>query len=370
MVGRVSAFADPEIIKMATRDFVPVCADDWYQRRRDDAEGKFFLAAADQARKSPNGGTRQGIYTLTADGTVLAYKNAGNSADVTREQLKTALAKFRRLPADRRAPGAVTVPDHGPVDPKYGRSPPDGGLIVRTHARILDERDGAYCKGTCEFTGGASASRDFLWLTAADVRTLAPADPTVGARYPVPPDVAERVLRFHLVDNTRGEPPFWARDQIRRSELVLTVMAAGPDAVDLRLDGTALLATDPDPAEARRGYEVRLRGELRYRPKVGTFDRLEIAAVGEHWGEGAYTERGAAGAIDTRSGVPPGRSGPPGRPRDPARGPLAGRLPTARFADPAGCRCRIRETFPGSGGDDCSPQGVAFAAAQSIAATR
>ena len=292
MVGRVSAFADPEIIKMATTEFVPVSADDWYQRRRTDAEGKFFISVADQARKSSNGGTRQGIYTLTADGTVLAYKNAGNSADVTREQLKTALAQFRQLPADRRTPGAVTIEDRGPVDPQYGRTPPKGGLIVRTHARILDEKDGAYCKGSCEFTGGASAARDFLWLTAADVKALAPADPTVGVTYPVPPAVVERMLRFHLVDNTRGEPPFWKTDEIRQSKLTLTVIAATPNAVDLRLDGTALMATDADPQEARRGYDVRVRGELRYRPNAGTFDRFEVAAVGDHWGEGAYT-RGA-----------------------------------------------------------------------------
>ena len=63
------AFADPEIVRMAREDFVPVAADDWYERRRNDAEGDFFRRVADQGpRKGEGGSTRQGIYCLTADG--------------------------------------------------------------------------------------------------------------------------------------------------------------------------------------------------------------------------------------------------------------------------------------------------------------
>src|SRR5439155_8322714 len=102
---------------MASSDYVPVAADDWYQRRRDDAEGRFFRQVADQGpRKGEGGSTRQGIYCLTADGKLLAYKNAGQDADVMREVLREGLAAWRRLPADRRRPGAVPVPDAGEHD--------------------------------------------------------------------------------------------------------------------------------------------------------------------------------------------------------------------------------------------------------------
>ena len=53
---------------MAKEDFVAVSADDWYERRRQDAVGAFFRKVADQGpRKGAGGGTRQGIYCLTAD---------------------------------------------------------------------------------------------------------------------------------------------------------------------------------------------------------------------------------------------------------------------------------------------------------------
>ena len=289
----MSAFSDKDIIRMATEDFVPVTADDWYQRRRQDAEGEFFRKMASQGpRKGEGGSTRQGIYVLTADGELLSYKNAGQLADITRDELKRALDKFKKLPEARRAPKAVEVGDPGKPDPRYTRTPPPGGLIVRAHTRILDRVDGEFCKGACKTTGGDAAARDFLWLTQGEVRSLAPARAEVGFTYDVPKAVADRIVRFHLVDYTRGEPPFWTREQVRRAKLTLTVVKASPDGVELRLDGDALLATDADPAKADRGYEVRLRGDLRYLPTKQTLDRFDVAAVGEHWGDSPLT-RGA-----------------------------------------------------------------------------
>ena len=57
MVGRALAFSDPEIIRMAAKDFVPVTGDDWYRRRSRDAEGEFFRKVAAQGprkRMGPN----------------------------------------------------------------------------------------------------------------------------------------------------------------------------------------------------------------------------------------------------------------------------------------------------------------------------
>jgi hypothetical protein len=293
VAGRAFAFADPEIIALARTKFVPVCADDWYQRRRKDAEGEFFRKVADQGpRKGEGGSTRQGIYCLTADGELLAYKNAGQLVKETRDQLTRALRKWAALPAGRRDPGAVTVPPHGPPDPAYARTVPAGGLVVRVHARILERKGGDLVRGSCEFAGGDKAARDFLWVTADEVKRLAPPAAAVGTRYPVPAKVAERILRFHLLDNTRGEPSAWGKEDVRAQELTLTVTAAAADAVDLRLDGSAVLATAADADRADRGYDVRLLGTLRYRPGKGTFDRFEAAALGEHWGVGTYTGKG------------------------------------------------------------------------------
>src|SRR5215471_16445238 len=115
---------------MATQDFVPVTADDWYQRRREDAEGEFFRKVANQGpRKGAGGSTRQGIYCLTASGKLLAYRNH-QDPKVMLQVLRDALARWQKSPADERKPGAVKVADASQVDARYARTPPEGGLVL------------------------------------------------------------------------------------------------------------------------------------------------------------------------------------------------------------------------------------------------
>ena len=279
---------------MATEDYVPVVGDDWYQRRRKDAEGAFFLKVADQGpRKGAGGSTRQGIYCLTADGELLAYKNAGQAPDVMREVLEQGLRKWSRLPESRRAPGAVKVENPGRVDRQFDRTPPKNGLIVNVHARLLDrDEKGELCDAECEEGNGDDASRDHLWLTEAEWKSLIPARPKQGASQPVPPAIAQRIARFHLIDNPRGEPPMWNHDEIRKSDLRLTVIEATRERTRLQLDGTVLLSTGADAETAERGYDAQLLGFIDYDAKARRIDRFDVVAIGEHWGQGAFT-RGA-----------------------------------------------------------------------------
>jgi hypothetical protein len=276
---------------MTKQDYVPVTGDDWYQRRREDAEGRFFRQVADQGpRKGEGGSTRQGIYMFTASGKLLAYKNAGQAPDVMRDVLRKGLAEWRRLPASERRPGGVAVEKIPKLDARYSRRPPTGGLIVDVYARILDrDSQGELCRGTCQTPGGEKAARDHLWLTEAEWKSLVPSNPKKGDQFPLPQGIAERVLRYHLVDNTRGEPNYWTKDEIRSSQLTLTVEEATPISVQLRLNGSALLATAADAERADRGYQVNLTGYVTYDAAQKSISRFDIVAVGVHWGSGRYT---------------------------------------------------------------------------------
>ncbi|MSR55209.1 MAG: hypothetical protein EXS09_18260 [Gemmataceae bacterium] len=275
---------------MATEDYVPVAADDWYQRRRDDAEGKFFRDVSNQGpRKNDTGATRQGIYCFTADGKLLTYKNAGQAPDVMRETLRQGLREWKKLPEERRKPGSVKVDDLDKSDARYTRTPPPGGLIVNVYTRILDRDMGEFCKGTCKTLGGDKAARDHLWLTESEWKGLVPTEPKKGDKNPLPAKVAERILRFHLTDNTRGEPPMWRREDIRSQELTLTVEEVTPSTIRLRLDGSALLATNADAAKADRGFDVRLLGYIQFDRTKKLIKKFSVVAVGDHWGHGAFT---------------------------------------------------------------------------------
>jgi hypothetical protein len=289
----VLTFADANVIRLAQEQFVPVAADDWYQRRRQDAEGQFFRKVADQGpRKGEGGSTRQGIYVCTASGQLLAYRNHHDPA-VMRGVLEKALEKWKTLPARERAPGALEVPDLGKTDAVYHRSPPKGGLIVDVFTRILDRTEkGDYCHGTCSFPGGDKAAHDHLWLAEEEWRGLLPKSPKKGDDLAVPDRLVQRIARFHLIDNTRGEPPLWERKQVRTARMKLLVEEVGEKVVRLRIEGQFLLATAADPARADRGFDARLLGFLEYGREDGKITRLNMVALGEHWGSGTFT-RGA-----------------------------------------------------------------------------
>ncbi len=308
---------------MAKEDFISVVGDDWYQRRRDDPEGKFFRQVADQGpRKGEGGSTRQGIYCFTAAGKLLAYKNH-QDAEVMRGVLKQTLEAWNKLPGSERRPGAVKVETLVKADPRYSRRPPSGGLVMNVQTRILNrDAKGDWCKGTCQFIGGDRSARDHLWVTRGEWKALIPAHPTKGDKFSLPDRIADRLVRFHLVDNTRGEPPMWKKEEIRSRDINLIVEEASTVGVRLRLEGSVLLATRPNIADSERGYDVRLLGYLNYDGIKKTFDRFDIVAVGDHWGEGQFNKGARPGrtilslALELARGDSPGNQVPPQGARD------------------------------------------------------
>jgi hypothetical protein len=302
VVGRESTFALPEVIRLISERFIPVAADDWYQRRRDDEVGRFFLSVAEQGpRKGVGGATRQGVYCFTASGKLLAYRNH-HDAQVMLNEFRRAAERFDKLPPSEREPGAVHVsnlPDDK-LDRRYTRKLPPDGMVVRVFARALERGpDGTFracTAGAGRSRYGLLASQDHLWLAAEEWRSLAPADAVAGRTFDLPPRIAQRIARFHLIDNTRGEPAMWRPGEVRKCAMTLTVLAATAKEVKMRLDGAVLLATADDPKAgdgmSRRGYDARLLGYIdldRVRPAVTRFD---LVALGDHWGESRYT-RGA-----------------------------------------------------------------------------
>ena len=272
---------------------MPVAADDWYQRRRRDAEGEFFRKVANQGpRKGEGGDTRQGIYCLTASGKLLAYKNAGQSPEVMREVLREGLKKWNELPETERKPGAVPVPEHGAFDRAYHRAPPPNGLILNVYTRALDRAgEQNFSDAVCRVGAGDEAARDHLWLTESEWKSLLLANPRVGETFPMPAKIAERVARFHLVDNTRGEPPMWRRSDLRKCDVQVEVESIENSRVRLLINGTALLSTDADPDKADRGFDSSLLGYIEYHPREQRITRFDVVAVGDHWGSGAHTRR-------------------------------------------------------------------------------
>lgn len=233
------------------------------------------------------------MYVARPDGTLLAFDHF--HPDPARfltllDKAEGAAASARPAASSSDAQTMATLTPA--VDTNYARRLPAGGIVLNVFSRIpLSPPPGQ------TWTPNQATGRDHLWLTASELRALAPPAWRAGVRYPLPAAVADRIARYHLLDNVRGEPPFWTAADVRAQKWELVVEDA--QARRVRLEGMARLATGEGPAA--RGYDARVQGYLTWAaptktdsapPRLARFDWL---AWGEAWGEGEVTRNAPPG---------------------------------------------------------------------------
>ena len=248
----MSVFSDPEVVELLRTRFIPVAVDNHHIEKQKDPEGDFYRKVA----------RRQGEYICTPEGKLLGSTNT-HSADHLKGLLRKALKDYQ--PADA-TPAAA-----GPADPKYHRTVPEGGMVVKVTTRVL----GGYPPSEDKRVkiSQESLGRDSLWLEKEDVADLAAGRISDRLR--------ARIARYHLVDNTRGEPPWWRAGEVKKCELSLA-------------DGTLQGAVHLESESGDRGFVADLRGVVAL--KDGRVTRFDLVARGEAWGAGPWN-----------GGQPPGR---------------------------------------------------------------
>ncbi|MDP7012315.1 MAG: hypothetical protein QF685_13175 [Verrucomicrobiota bacterium] len=261
MLDRESTFASPTIVKLLQTRFIPVAIDQAYQRRQKDNEGRFYQKIANQGPRKIGRGTTQGLYTADASGRLLAFTNNRGAHRVQR-MLQTALQKHR--------PAKVAAITKGAPDARYNPQPPKGGLVVRVTSKILN----GYEEPENEFRRifQTSLGRDNLWIRADEHAAL--------AKGQLPESLLKRLARYHLVDNTRGEPPMWRENEIQKLEGKIE-------------NGHLRASAQLKNTKGDRGYEAELLGYVE--TKAGKVTRLDIVAKGQFWGEGTYTRNAPKG---------------------------------------------------------------------------
>lgn len=235
--------------------FVNASIDQWYQRRQKDAEGRFYQKIARQGPRKNMNDTTQGLYACTADGTLLGYTN-NRSPERVKRMLRRALESF--------VPPEVETIETGESDPAFARTVPEGGLVVRVTSKVLGGYDEDASRWVSVFQ--RSLGRDNLWILRDE--KLALVDGTLTER------LARRMVRYHLIDNTRGEPPMWRPDEVKRLDLTLK-------------DGVLAGKVHLETASGDRGYVADLRGVVE--SKDGVLTRFDVVAKGLYWGAGRYT---------------------------------------------------------------------------------
>lgn len=228
-----------------------------------DEEGKLFAAVLAQANRDLRGYS-QGVYLFTPSGKLLEFSNTADAGQV-RRMLESALRKYD--PAAEQG-----VPGDGQEASRPVPTPPEGGLVVTVTSRVLGGYEGVEDPRTR--IHAASLGRDHLWVRPDEAEAL--------ARGTVPESLQRRIARFHLVDNTRGEPPFWRPDEVRKLEMRLE---AG------RLTGRVEL----ESGSGTRSYRADLLGFVT--ASAGRVTRFDLVARGDYRGAGEFTGGGPKGTF-------------------------------------------------------------------------
>lgn len=254
MAFRATAFNDPKVVDLLKTRFVCVGIAHNGAGRRKDAEGDF-------ARKLiGKGGTLQGLHVINASGELVGYVYDFRPQSVL-AMLEKALKKYKHVEAP--------PIDFTQKDKRFEM--PEGGLVVVTTAKVLDGHDPVKsAKGTIQYdmenAWKTSLGREHLWLKKDEVQALVKGE--------LPEIVKKRIVRYHLVDNTRGTPTGWTEGEIKKLEMTLE---------QGRLKGSVHLETK----DGTRGYQAELLGFVEI--KEGKVSRFDIVALGQFWGHGTYT---------------------------------------------------------------------------------
>ncbi|MDH3592694.1 MAG: hypothetical protein OER88_12490 [Planctomycetota bacterium] len=245
-------------------EYVPVALDGWNEPRRQDAAGLFYRKIVSQNPEINPDGSTQGLFICTPDGKLVNGWNNRSSA-VLSGQLHRALGKVRA--------GHVSLgpaPRAAGREDRQARRAPAGARVLDVHCRILK---GTWAADPNKYEARARkhVGRDKMWILKSEIAAM--------RKGKLPAALARRLVRFHLIDNTRGEPPMWAPRDVKRVDLALSPAGAG----SFTLSGHASVAT-PD---GLRGYTAALRGTIVFDGPA--LRRCDIVSRGSYWGNGPYT---------------------------------------------------------------------------------
>ncbi len=293
-------------MKARVKRFVPGADEVWRLQHGKGADCDLFREVAEQGhyggRTQPSD-TRQGTYAFAPSGAFLASINTNDPAAMARmlEQALVAWKKLgrdeRRLPADRRAARA----DAERLERLY---PTDGlVLVVVTRDVGRSEKEKAADRGRPADWRAAAFNRDFAWFRRDEALAFVPDEGRAGAERDVPRPLVERLARFSLVDNVRGQTPAYRPEHVEVAELRSRVVKADGARLTLRLEGRTRTRETGRwpvrgfedagrPTEQERGYEAKLLGRATLDRGTGRFVAFELVALGERRGGTQYNFRG------------------------------------------------------------------------------
>jgi len=294
-VSRALTFAEADIVATARERTVPVAQDNFAVSMRQDDEGNFLRALLPQVGgPGPKSAGRQGIFLLTASGTVLGFAGACDDMKAVREVFAAALARWDALPAEART---AQVPAMGAAGARYASTPPADALTLDVTTRLLERDEKGVLRDSSlmalrphsRFHPGPQLDR--AWLQMVDWRALVPNPLTPGASKHLVRGFLDRLAASYLFDSTTGFRQIWADNEIRDARLTSTVERVEGDEAHLIFQGRVDLRDDA----GSRSYSPALHGRGVYDSRAQRFTSFCLLALGDRRGLPVFKRLGDHG---------------------------------------------------------------------------
>ena len=184
---------------------------------------------ANKGHYQKTGGSRQGIYVCSPRGVLLSSVNSLNP-DIVLETIQEGLQKWSHLSeSDSRLPKDFTPKTQHRWEDSY----PSNGLVLKgAKADLLSDPPQFSIRGD-------RWNMDHIWFSNNESQMWIPTNLTKGQKHELPEIIKERLFRFHLVDNVRGQTLPFAPQEIMKAHLYSQITNITHTTIDLKITGNS-----------------------------------------------------------------------------------------------------------------------------------
>ena len=231
------------------------------------------------------GGSRQGIYVCSPGGKLLASINSLNPDDVLK-MIDDGLDKWNDLPLSERQLPENYKPQ---TVHRWEDSYPVKGLVLKS------AKADVFTDPPVQSERGDRWNMDHVWFSKDEARLWLPKDPKEGDTYQLPTILKDRLFRFHMVDNVRGQTLPFAPQEIKEAHVQVKVIKQNKSNIQINISGHSwavakgpwlLGENDWTPThELDHGIQTNLLGDATYNLELETFTDFEMIALGKWHGK-------------------------------------------------------------------------------------
>ena len=213
-----------------SKQFIPTTDEVWRLQGAADRDALMFQEMADKGHYRKVGGTRQGIYVCSPSGELLSSVNS-LSPDVVLEVIQDGLDTWDQLPRSKRNLPEDFIKN---IEHRWEDSYPENGLILKgTKTDLLSDPP--------KFSErGDRWNMDHIWFNKNEAKKWIPKDYIKGEKIECPKIIKDRLFRFHLVDNVRGQTLPFAPQEIKKSNLQVEIIEVDSLELKINISGSSL----------------------------------------------------------------------------------------------------------------------------------